>query len=94
MSDYKRVPTSAEVWSVIKARHPDLRVFSSFSNPDGTFNGGDGTRGEIFTSYGFADSDYPIMEARTTWDITIESSYERINTVHKYWLVLLKKVDE
>ena len=40
---YVQITTSAEVWAVIKARHGnDLSVFESFSDPDGTFNGGPG----------------------------------------------------
>lgn len=83
--DYKRIPTSPEVWAVIKARHPDLRVYASFSDPDGTFNGGSGETGVMETTYGFAEADYPLMEARTTWRIE-PGSFKRHDTEHQYWL--------
>lgn len=87
MSDYKRVPTSAEVWAVIKARHPELRVFGSYSAPDGDYFG-DPSKGKMFTSYGFEHSDYPVMEAETTWDINEEKKGERNNAQYEYWLCL------
>lgn len=89
MTDYKTIPTSAEVWAVIQARHGrELHVFSSFTDPSGTFNGGPGKQGKVFTSYGFKDGDFPIMEAETTWEIDCEKPYERVNEQHKYWLCL------
>lgn len=89
MGDYKTVPTSPEVWAVIKARHhADLVVFSSFSNPDGTFHGGCGQQGEMFTAYGLKGADYPLMEARTTWTIDREQPHTRVDEDHKYWLCL------
>lgn len=40
---YERVPTSKEVFSVIMARHQkELRVFESYSNPDGHCHFGGG----------------------------------------------------
>ena len=35
MSDYERVTTSVEVWAVIRARHPEMQVFGSYSAPAG-----------------------------------------------------------
>lgn len=75
MKDYRAVETSAEVWAVIRARHPDLRVFSTASYP-----------GDVFTSYGFPGADFPIMEARTTWEIGPE--HQRVNEQHCYWLCI------
>ncbi len=75
MSDYKRVPTSAEVWAVIRARHPEMRVFGSYSAPDGGLVG-DPSKGKMFTSYGFEHGDYPVIEAQTTWDIDPEAPYK------------------
>jgi DNA gyrase subunit A len=72
MSDYKRVPTSAEVWAVIRARHPEMRVFGSYSAPDGD-QFGDPSKGKMFTSYGFEHGDFPVMEAQTTWEIEPEA---------------------
>ena len=87
MSDYKRVQTSAEVWAVIRARHHDMRVFSSYSAPDGDRNGN--TVGRMFTSLGFNNGDYPVMEAETTWDL--ETDKTRNNLESKYWLCLPNK---
>ncbi len=95
MPDYKTIPTTPEVWAVIKARHhADLSVFSSFSNPDGTFIGGCGQHGEMFTAYGFKGADYPLMEARTTWDIDRAEPHKRINEEHKYWLCIPIKEED
>lgn len=85
MSDYKRVQTSAEVWAVIRARHPELIVFGSYSAPDGD-HFGDPSKGKMFTSYGFEHSDCPVIEAQTTWDIDPESPHKRNNQQHEYWL--------
>lgn len=87
MSNYKTIPTSAEVWAVINARHPELRVFGSYSAPEGDqFSNPE--KGRMFTSLGFKNSDYPIMEAQTTWDINIENPSKRMNEKHEYWLCL------
>lgn len=87
--NYKTIPTSPEVWAVIKAKHhKDLVVFSSFSNPNGDFNGNLTGIGEMFTAYGFKDADYPLMEVKTTWKIDIENNYLRNNEKHEYWLCL------
>lgn len=87
MAEWKRISTSAEVAAVIRARHgKELVVFSSFSDPDGTFNGGAGERGRMETAWGFKGADAPILEARTTWDIDPEHDYRRINEQHEYWL--------
>lgn len=92
MSDYKRVQTSAEVWAVIRARHPEMRVFWSYSAPDGDHFGNQ-SKGKMFTSYGFEHGDYPVIEAQTTWDIDPETPYKRANEQHEYWLCLPKKED-
>jgi hypothetical protein len=85
MSEYKRVPTSAEVWAVIRARHPEMVVFSSYSAPDGDeFS----VQSRMFTSYGFPGADFPVMEAETTWDRCQEAPYARQNEQHRYWLCL------
>jgi hypothetical protein len=96
MTDYKRTPTSAEVWAVIRARHPELKVFGSYSAPDGD-HFGDPSKGKMFTSYGFDGADFPIMEAQTTWDIDMdappEKRFKRLNERHEYWLCLPLKED-
>lgn len=87
MSGYGRTETSAEVWAVIKARHPEMRVFSTFSAPDGDPNGNP-MQGKMFTSYGFRQGDYPVIEAETTWDIVCDENRTRTNMQHKYWLCI------
>jgi hypothetical protein len=87
MSDYKRASTSAEVWAVIRARHPEMRVFSTYSAPDGD-QFGDPNKGKMFTSYGFEHGDYPVIEAQTTWDIDPVTRRKRVNERHEYWLCL------
>lgn len=85
MDGYKRVQTSAEVWAVIRARHPEMVVFGSYSAPEGDPYG-DSTKGQMATSYGFEGCDYPLIEAKTTWDIV--EDYKRNNVKHEYWLCL------
>lgn len=93
MSEYKRVPTGAEVWAVIRARHPELRVFESYSAPDGS-GMGDPYKGKMFTSYGFANGDFPVVAAESTWDICEENPFKRENECHQYWLCVPVKQDD
>lgn len=89
MSDYVKVPTTAQVWAAIMDAHrPQLQVFESFSNPDGHAFGGGGTRGEMMTVYGFAGSDAALIGARTTWDIVCndDGTTRRENESNAYWL--------
>jgi hypothetical protein len=86
MSNYKRVPTSAEVWAVIRARHPEMVPFGSYSAPDGD-EFGEPSKGKMFTSYGFSGCDFPVIEAQTTWDIS-DCKTLRSNERHEYWLCL------
>ena len=93
MSDYERVTTSVEVWAVIRARHPEMQIFGSYSAPEGD-HAGNPDIGKMFTSYGFEHGDYPVMEAQTTWDIDHETLHKRKNEQHKYWLCVPKKQDD
>lgn len=87
MANWIRIPTSAEVAAVIRARHgKELTVFGSFSDPDGRFNGGAGDQGRMDTMWGFNGADAPILEARTTWGIDPEQEHKRINEKHDYFL--------
>ena len=90
MNDYIKVPTTREVWAVMRASHGDkLRVFSSFSDPDGTFQGGPGERGVMETGYGLEGTDFPILWARSDWDIVADG--KRDNESHKYWLCVARR---
>jgi hypothetical protein len=86
MSDYKRVQTSAEVWAVILARHPEMVPFGSYSAPEGD-KLGDPSKGKMFTSYGFSGCDFPVIEAQTTWEIS-DCKIWRLNERREYWLCL------
>jgi len=95
MSDYKKVETTGAVWDAIMAAHrSQLTVFSSFSDPSGTMFGGGGQRGRMETAYGFNDADYPLIEAKTTWDIDRMKPYERVDEQHQYWLCLPQKDED
>ena len=80
---YGRIPTSAEVFAVIRARHPELRVFGSYTATDGSDY--DPSRAKMSTSYCFEQYDYPVIEIQTTWDIPSDG-YDRKNERHEYWL--------
>ena len=90
MSEYIKVPTSAEVLAVIHARHPDMTVFSSYSAPDGDRFGNPQT-GVMQTAFGFKNGDYPVIETRATWDISDKSPNWRERVKNEYWLCLPKK---
>ena len=96
MADYKTIPTSLEVWAVIRAAHPEMVVFGSYSYPEGNPHG-NMDMGEMFTSYGFPGGDYPVIEARTTWGIIRNEGclfHKRENEKHEYWLCLPIKEEE
>ena len=85
MSDYKKIRTSPEVWAVIKARHPELVVFSSYSAPDGD-EFGDRSICKMMTEYGFPDCDMPIIGAETTWKKHPTNKYIKDQEKHEYWI--------
>lgn len=93
MTAYKRIPTSAEVYAVLRARHgKEMGVYSSFSDPDGSFNGG--SVGCMETEWAIKGSDTPILSARTTWEIDPEATYKRINEQNEYWLCYPTRSEE
>ena len=80
------IPTSAEVIACIRIKHDkDLRVFSSFSDPDGTWQGGPGEKGRMMTEYCFKFQSIPLFKMETTWEIG-NPSWERKNEKTEYWL--------
>jgi hypothetical protein len=88
MCEYKKIVTTAEVWAVIRARHHEqLKVFSSFSAPEGDHYGNP-NEGRMMTEYGFDGADCPLIGADTRWDIDSEKPHKRINERHEYWLCL------
>lgn len=88
MSDFTKVPTTREVYVAIRSEH-ELDLFASFSDPDGTFNGGPGEVGRMETGYGLKGTDFPLLWIRTTWQIT--PSGKRADEWHDYWLCVGKK---
>ena len=84
MMDFRRVETTREVWAVIHASHPELKVVSSYSAPDG----GEyhPTQGRMYTDHGFEDSPIPLISARTFWDIDRNDPLNRIDQRDHFWL--------
>ncbi len=77
MREHLTVETSREVWAVIFARHPELV-------PHGTAS----FECDMFTSYGFPGADFPIMEARTTWEPHPDKPGYRLNEQSRFWLCI------
>ena len=90
MNDYLSIKTSHEVWAVIRAAHPELVVFASFSDPSGYICGG-GSRATMETAYGFKNADFPIIRAVTTWELDPAKPHERVNEAHQFWLCVGEK---
>lgn len=81
--------TSAEVWAVLFARHRDeLEPTSSFSDPTGTFAGGAGDQGRMETCYRLRGADFPLLGARTAWDIG--ENDKQLNKRHQYFLIIAR----
>lgn len=81
----RRIPTTPEVWAVIRARHhKGLVVFGSVTDVEGGIRDG----GLLATSYGFPGAEIPLISARTTWDIVRHDSgaTTRENETTEYWL--------
>ena len=89
---YGRIETSPEVYSAIFTKHrKDLVTFATYSAPDGD-QFGDHKQGLMFTSWGIKGSDFPLIEAQTTWDIdSVPEIYKRNNEKHQYWICLPKE---
>ena len=88
------IPTSAEVIACIRIKHDkDLRVFSSFSDPDGTWQGGPGYHGRMETEYAFAFQSIPLFKIEATWDIPVYGN-KRMNEETKYWLCVAEKEED
>lgn len=86
---YRSTP---EVWAVIRARHHDqMRVCSSFSDPSGERGAYFCGQGRMETTYSLDGSDYPLIGARTTWDIDPEGKSDRKNEKHEYFLFCIEK---
>lgn len=93
MMEYKRVPTSESVWLAVKSQHANLKVFSSYSAPQGDYFGNPDVC-RMLTEYGFENCDYPTIGAETTWDRNSHEPIKRENEQHKYWLCIgIKEIE-
>lgn len=75
----KKHITVPAVWAAIRATHPEMIVFGSYSYPNGYYDS-DQQECSMYTEYGFKGDDCPIIAAETTW---LEGSDEKTNM---YWL--------
>ena len=92
-NEYRRVPTSAEVWAVLNARHAsELRVYGSYSAPEGD-SFGDPSKTVMKTEYSFEDARWPIMGACTTWDVA-DATFPRTSERTNYWLCVRTEAHE
>lgn len=71
---YKKVPTSAEVYAVIRARHADEMA------PFGTYT----SERCAWTEWGIRGHDCPIVGVETTWSIRTDGRREEERST--YWL--------
>ena len=83
--EYKKIPTTPEVWAVIRASHRELVVFSTYSAPDGEPHGNP-DKCRMMTEYGFKDFEFPTIGAETTWNKDPECSWGKLSEKHNYWL--------
>ena len=89
---HQKIKTTFNVWAATKNSHPELKVFSSYSAPDGDMFG-DPDICVMMTEYGFNNSDYPIIGAKTTWD-RVTNSIKRTNEKTEYWLCVAINEEE
>ena len=88
------IQTSAEVIACIRIKHKDdLAVFSSFSDPDGTWQGGPEKTGRMMTEYCFKFQSIPLFKMETTWEIG-NPSWNRKNEKTEYWLCVPEKEED
>lgn len=85
MAEYKKIPTTKEVYYAILKAHPDLSVFGLFSAPTGNYYGNPSVA-EMYTAWGFKGLSVPIVEVETKWDVDPENESNRLNERHKFWL--------
>lgn len=90
MSNYRSVKTSAEVVAVIRAAHPTMIPFGSFSDPEGRFEGGPGEEGRMETEYGFRGQDFATFRIKTTWKIAADGAEIAGTKKNEYWLCVGK----
>jgi hypothetical protein len=88
--DWDAVPTSSGVFDAIQSCHPDMKVFSSMSDPKGTAFGGSGELSVMETTWGLPGADFPLVGMRSTWNLNSEGDRHG-NGEHQFWLIVAKR---
>ena len=83
------IETSREVFAVIRARHPEMKPFASFTDP-GEFPG---DRSDIRTEYGFPGADESLLRAESEW-ICGDPAYVRLDESHRFWIAAVSEDKE
>ena len=82
------IETTWDVWHAIRVAHDDLLgVWSTFTDPDKTAE----------TVYGLKGADYPLMAAKSTWDMKYSPEFEEHthrDEKHTYYLIIPIKEEE
>ena len=84
---YTLTPTTRAVAAILHAEH-NLRVYGSYSNPDGTCPMGNGDP-EMMTLWSINGTHQPILQTITTWKLDKTqppNKRVRIDEESKYWL--------
>ena len=87
MTNHTKIPTSPEVYRAIHAQHPDMKVASSLSEPQGS-RFGNPNDCQLFTEWYIPDTDYPIVGSRVTWTKDHDDFGNRIDEKWEYWLCI------
>ena len=86
------IPTSPEVIACIRIKHEnELTIYSSLSDPGGTWLDGSGEKGKMMTEYCFKKSKRPLFRIQSTWNIS--SDCKRHNELVEYWLCIVEEDD-
>lgn len=80
MSDYRLVETTKEVGDAIRKAHPELKVFSCFTETVGNCI--------AMTTWGFEGCDFPILEVETTWCSRLSEPHIRYDERTRFWLCI------
>ena len=80
MSDYRLVETTKEVGHAIRKAHPELKVFSCFTDTVGYCI--------AMTAWGFEGCDFPVLQAETTWRSMLSQPHIRHDEQTRFWLCI------
>lgn len=81
-------------WIIVDRLIGQIGCYESFTNPDGRAFGGGGTRGEIYTVWGWRDIDCPLLKAHTKYDIEETGGFDwegrpatmQTNRTDEFWI--------